>query len=189
MRWRHKPKQSNRGEFGPDDEVGRLNLITPEKVLQGIAEVREGRTFCLSLPLDYPGGNVLHSARHPPKRRATTSPDGVKRYLLRLSGEDADLTDVVCDDQITLHTQYSTQWDLLAHIGRVRRRRRWRRREGVLQPVARRRAHRYGRGPRHRSEAARHRDDGRTLRTGPGCSHRPPCACRRCEGGYRLRRP
>ena len=89
----------------------------PEKVLQGIAKVREGRTFCLSLPLDYPGGNVLHSARHPPKRRATTSPDGVKRYLLRLSGEDADLTDVVCDDQVTLHTQYSTQWDLLAHIG------------------------------------------------------------------------
>src|SRR5271167_1682348 len=117
MRWRHKPKQSNWGEFGPDDEVGRLNLITPEKVLQGIAEVREGRTFCLSLPLDYPGGNILHSARHPPKRRATTSPDGVKRYLLRLSGEDADLTDVVCDDQVTLHTQYSTQWDSLAHIG------------------------------------------------------------------------
>ena len=47
MRWHHKPKQSNWGEFGPDDEVGRLNLITPEKVLQGIAEVREGRTFCL----------------------------------------------------------------------------------------------------------------------------------------------
>ena len=117
MRWHHKPKQSNWGEFGPDDEVGRLNLITPEKVLQGIAEVREGRTFCLSLPLDYPGGNVLHSARHPPRRRATTSPDGVKRYLLRLSGEDADLTDVVCDDQVTLHTQYSTQWDSLAHIG------------------------------------------------------------------------
>ena len=52
MRWRHKPEHSNWGEFGPDDEVGRLNLITPEKVLQGIAELREGRTFCLSLPLD-----------------------------------------------------------------------------------------------------------------------------------------
>ena len=101
MRWHHKPKQSNWGEFGPDDEIGRLNLITPEKVLQGIAEVREGRTFCLSLPLDYPGGNVLHSARHPPKRRATATANGVQRYLLRLSGEDPDLTDVVCDDQVT----------------------------------------------------------------------------------------
>ena len=27
------------------------------------------------------------------------------------------MTDVVCDDQVTLHTQYSTQWDSLAHIG------------------------------------------------------------------------
>ena len=117
MRWSHRPSGSNWGEFGPDDEVGRLNLITPEKVLQGIAEVREGRTFCLSLPLDYPGGNVLHPARHPPNRRATTSPNGVARYLLRLSGDNPDLTDVVCDDQVVLYTQYSTQWDSLAHIG------------------------------------------------------------------------
>ena len=29
MRWDHKPKQSNWGEFGPDDEVGWLDLITP----------------------------------------------------------------------------------------------------------------------------------------------------------------
>jgi kynurenine formamidase len=117
MHWSHRPSGSNWGEFGPDDEVGRLNLITPEKVLQGIAEVREGRTFCLSLPLDFPGGNVLHPARHPPNRRATTSPNGVARYLLRLSGDNPDLTDVVCDDQVVLYTQYSTQWDSLAHIG------------------------------------------------------------------------
>lgn len=117
MRWRHRPERSNWGDFGPDDELGRLNLITPEKVLQGIAEVREGRTFCLSLPLDYPGGNVVHPARHPPKRRATAGANGMPRFLLRFSGADPDLTDVVCDDQVTLHTQYSTQWDALSHMG------------------------------------------------------------------------
>jgi hypothetical protein len=42
MRWKHRPEGSNWGEFGADDETGRLNLITPEKVLQGIAEVKEG---------------------------------------------------------------------------------------------------------------------------------------------------
>jgi len=42
-RWRNRPDGSNWGEFGPDDECGRLNLLTPAKVLQGIAEVREGR--------------------------------------------------------------------------------------------------------------------------------------------------
>jgi hypothetical protein len=81
MRWKHRPEGSNWGDFGADDETGRLNLITPEKVLQGIAEVKEGHSFCLSLPLDYPGGNILNAARHPPLRLATVSVDGPPRYL------------------------------------------------------------------------------------------------------------
>ena len=54
-RWKIKPAGSTWGDFGPDDQLGRLNLVTPEKVKQGVAEVREGRSFCLSMPLDYPG--------------------------------------------------------------------------------------------------------------------------------------
>ena len=54
MRWKNKPAGSNWGEFGADDQRGRMNLVTREKVLQGIAEVKEGITFCCSLPLDYP---------------------------------------------------------------------------------------------------------------------------------------
>ncbi|HET7409792.1 MAG TPA: cyclase family protein, partial [Paracoccaceae bacterium] len=65
-RWRHRPEGSTWGDFGPDDECGRLNLLTPERVRAAVAEVREGRTFCLSLPLDYPGGNILNPHRHPP---------------------------------------------------------------------------------------------------------------------------
>jgi hypothetical protein len=38
-RWKKRPPGSNWGDFGKDDQAGRLNLITPEKVLQGIAEV------------------------------------------------------------------------------------------------------------------------------------------------------
>jgi kynurenine formamidase len=59
----------------------------------------------------------LHSARHPPKRRPTAGPNGLPRYLLPLSRDNPDLTDVVCDDQVVLHTQYSTQWDALSHMG------------------------------------------------------------------------
>ena len=73
-RWTKRPEGSNWGDFGDDDQCGRMNLITPEKVRQGIAEVHEGRSFCLSLPLDYPGGNLLNPARHPPQRRATAMP-------------------------------------------------------------------------------------------------------------------
>lgn len=118
-RWKHRPEGSNWGDFGPDDECGRLNLITPEKVRQAIAEVKEGRTFCLSLPLDYPGGNLLNPARHPPQRFATETPDGKKRFLLSLSDQfpNEAYSDVVNDDRVLIHTQYSTQWDALAHVG------------------------------------------------------------------------
>ena len=71
QRWKHRPQGSNWGDFGPDDQAGRLNLITAAKVRQGIEEVREGLTFCLSLPLDYPGGNILNPRRHPPVLRPT----------------------------------------------------------------------------------------------------------------------
>jgi len=35
------------GQFGAEDELGRLNLITPEVVKAGLAEVRHGITINL----------------------------------------------------------------------------------------------------------------------------------------------
>lgn len=32
LRWRRRPEGSTWGDYGPDDELGRLNLLTPEKV-------------------------------------------------------------------------------------------------------------------------------------------------------------
>ena len=37
-RWKQRPPGSNWGDFGPDDQQGRMNLITPEKVRQGVAK-------------------------------------------------------------------------------------------------------------------------------------------------------
>jgi kynurenine formamidase len=111
-RWKLKPKGSNWGEFGEDDQLGRLNLITPEKVRQGIAEVREGRTFCLSLPLDRPGGNALNPRRHPPVLRPTLRGEAVN-FL----ASDGAAPDVLCDDLVIMHLQYSTQWDAFSHVG------------------------------------------------------------------------
>ena len=75
-RWRARPEHSNWGDFGPDDQLGRVNLIDRQKVLQGIAEVREGRVFCLSMPLDFPGGNYHALNRKPPKEAAPAKPTG-----------------------------------------------------------------------------------------------------------------
>src|SRR3954471_4350941 len=65
-RWKQRPDGSTWGDWGGDDELGRINLLTPEKVLEGVREVEAGVSFCLSLPLDYPGGSALTPRRHPP---------------------------------------------------------------------------------------------------------------------------
>ena len=116
-RWQHRPPGSNWGEFGADDQRGRMNLLTPERRLAGVREVREGRVFCLSLPLDYPGGVGLWDTRSPPKLSATRFANGAAAYPFHMSGYAPGATDVVCDDAVTLCLQYSTQWDALAHCG------------------------------------------------------------------------
>lgn len=117
-RWTRRPPGSTWGDWGPDDQLGRLNLLTPQKVMQGIAEVREGRTFCLSLPLDYPGGNIINPRRHPPELRPTMR-EGRPNMTVPLRCYDPTALDVVCDDQVVLTLQYSTQWDSLAHVGQM----------------------------------------------------------------------
>lgn len=115
-RWQRRPIGSNWGDFGPDDQRGRLNLLAPEKIRQGLAEAREGIVFCLSLPLDLPGGNKLNPRRHPPQLMAG-SRRGQRNYNYALSQDDPRWSDVVCDDAVLLWTQYSTQWDALCHVG------------------------------------------------------------------------
>jgi hypothetical protein len=115
-RWSRRPDSSTWGDYGPDDQLGRMNELTAAKVRQGIAEVKEGRTFCLSMPLDYPGGNVLNPRRHPPLLRPTLR-NGKPNWLYRTEWETPGMTDVINDDVAILHLQYSTQWDTLAHVG------------------------------------------------------------------------
>jgi len=115
-RWKKRPEGSTWGDFGEDDQCGRLNLITPEKVKQGIAEVQTGQTFCLSLPLDYPGKSLLNPRRKPPVLRPTLR--GEKPNLnYQLIKDDPNCSDVMSDDLAIIHLQYSTQWDSLAHAG------------------------------------------------------------------------
>ena len=121
QRWKKRPPGSNWGEFGPDDQRGRMNYVTREKVLQGVAEVKEGISFCLSLPLDFPGGNVLNPRRLPPRQFATVRDSGKnagqQNFCYPMAEDDPDITDVVCDDVVLMTLQYSTQWDSFAHVG------------------------------------------------------------------------
>jgi len=117
-RWTRRPEGANWGDFGIDDQKGRLNLITPDRVLRAIAEVREGLTFCLSLPLDYPGTTNLGDNRHPP-RLSPTLKQGRPFMNLPAALDRPGFIDVFCDDSVEISLQYSTQWDSLAHVGQL----------------------------------------------------------------------
>src|SRR6266436_8085942 len=122
-RWMQRPPGSTWGDWGEDDELGRINLLTPEKVLQGVREVEAGISFCLSLPLDFPGGTALNQRRHPPVLSPTEDMSGgaatfFNVHMSEMPGfGDPKYVDVWADDMVTLSLQYSTQWDSLAHVG------------------------------------------------------------------------
>ena len=116
QRWKNRPPGSNWGDFGPDDQRGRLNLLTPERLKQAAQEIREGLCFCLSLPLDLPGGMVLNNRRRPPELHPIER-NGHVSFNLPLCRIDPLHTDVISDEAVTLHSQYSTQWDSFAHVG------------------------------------------------------------------------
>lgn len=117
-RWKQRPEGSNWGDFGPDDQIGRMNLLTPQTRLRAIREVQHGLAFCLSLPLDYPGGNTLFQHRKEPQFFHERRGDSFN-YNYRLANVCSCFDDVISDDGVMLYTQYSTQWDGLGHVGQM----------------------------------------------------------------------
>ncbi|HLS21423.1 MAG TPA: cyclase family protein [Paenalcaligenes sp.] len=115
-RWTQRPKGSTWGDFGAEDQIGRLNLLTAQRRLAALAEVRTGESFCLSLPLDYPGGTLLNENRHPPILRPCLR-HGEVNMNYEMHQRNPLSVDVLSDDLAILHLQYSTQWDGLSHVG------------------------------------------------------------------------
>jgi kynurenine formamidase len=116
-RFKRRPEGSNWGDFGPDDELGRLNFITPDAVRRAVGEVTEGISFCLSLPLDLPGSGDEGSARHPPRLAPSGAGEHAQMNRPAESERWPGVTDYICDDVVTMALQYSTQWDSLCHHG------------------------------------------------------------------------
>ncbi|KAL6849049.1 hypothetical protein ACO1O0_008579 [Amphichorda felina] len=86
------------GLWGPDDELGRLNLITPETVSAASSEIKEGIRVSLDWPLDKPS--------FPPFDRQRLQHEIINKAPMTMN-----------DDAITINTQSSTQWDGLRHFG------------------------------------------------------------------------
>src|SRR5690348_12646502 len=94
------------GTWGPVDQIGTLNNITPTVTSQAARLVRRGVRFNLNLPLEVPLG-VIAPGAHRWRR-------GPRKSLFK--GEHEGL--VVRDDKLDeFFLQASTQWDGLTHIG------------------------------------------------------------------------
>ena len=94
----------NWGRWGQDDQVGALNLITPEKRVQAASLVRRGRS--LSLSRDFPkhpsGGNVYpaqHWMKIVPRGTGGFSADYVGIYYHGIASTHLDALCHTWDDQ------------------------------------------------------------------------------------------
>jgi len=117
-RWKQRPEGSNWGDFGADDQLGRINLLTPTVRLRAMQEVKTGEVFCLSLPLDHPGGAGIFKHRKAPAFVHERRGEHVG-FNYRMSLQCACFTDVVNDEAVLVYSQYSTQWDGLSHVGQM----------------------------------------------------------------------
>jgi kynurenine formamidase len=98
---------SNRGRWGDDDEIGTLNLITPEATLRGARCVRRGESFSLALPLHFDGPQT---GRIPNRINPVHTMTSVNTPFMG----DPEKT-CLSDDMIVMGVQAATHWDALAH--------------------------------------------------------------------------
>src|SRR5260370_40672074 len=58
-----KDAPENWGKWGPDDEVGSLNYLTPEVIASAIALARQGKVFTLQVKIGHPKGDPIWPGR------------------------------------------------------------------------------------------------------------------------------
>jgi kynurenine formamidase len=103
----------NWGRWGPDDEIGTLNYITPDTIAAAARLVSTGKVFALGIPLQREGPQSGTRQRFNPIH--TMFRDGGDQP--RTPAEVAALQGYGgSDDWIVMPLQSVTQWDSLAHI-------------------------------------------------------------------------
>jgi kynurenine formamidase len=82
-RYSDLPDGSAWGYYGPDDQLGCLNLLTPQRLTASAALVRTGQLFSLNAPLDWPSPHFAGptGTRQPPEHVVLEFPGGRDDYL------------------------------------------------------------------------------------------------------------
>lgn len=98
---------NNWGRWGDDDEIGTVNLITPDVVRRGAGAVKHGRAFSLALPLHEDGPQIgFVKGRVNPTR--TT-------FMINEPAFGDPTMFSSSDDVVTMGLQAATHWDSLVH--------------------------------------------------------------------------
>ncbi len=85
------------GVFGSDDQLGTINLLTPQRVIQAAGFIRSGRVFALNLPIDIPDPPLFTRGKH--------------RHEIK------HFANYILDDYLdNFYPQASSQWDALSHV-------------------------------------------------------------------------
>jgi len=102
---------SNWGRWGPDDEIGTLNFVTPADIVNAAALVRRGKVFSLGLNFDRngPQKGLWGNRYNPIHVMLATGTDAVA------GNQDAGGLRYA-DDAVSMPLQCGTQWDALGHI-------------------------------------------------------------------------
>jgi kynurenine formamidase len=93
------------GKWGPDDELGSANYVTPETLVAAARLVRSGMTYSLSLPMDVTGPMHGPTSRVNPQHQMLMTVHDELPGPVRFN-----------DDAVYMPLQASTQWDSLAHV-------------------------------------------------------------------------
>ena len=101
----------NWGRWGPDDEAGTLNFVTPQDVINAGKLIRKGKLFSLGLNFDRngPQRGLWGNRFNPIHTMLATGTDAVA------GRQDAGKIRYA-DDMVSLPLQCGTQWDALGHI-------------------------------------------------------------------------
>ena len=107
-----KDSPTNWGKWGPDDEVGALNYLTPAEVLRGVQHIKSGAVFTLQRLIGDPKGDPVWPGRSPAEKTMVLDESS-------WDGEDAPQFPGglhYADDKIVAFLQGSTQYDALGHV-------------------------------------------------------------------------
>jgi len=100
----------NWGRWGAEDQIGTLNFITPAKIKQGAALVRQGKIISCTLPYDRKGPQMGGGRRFNPMLQMIATGTDVAA-----SAAENPYGLGFADDMIIMPLQAGTQWDGFGH--------------------------------------------------------------------------